>query len=39
MSDQKRVAKMLWPRWASWALVGVVLGVVATLAATINDIY
>jgi hypothetical protein len=28
-----------WPAWASWAVVGIVLTCVATIGATLNDIW
>jgi hypothetical protein len=31
--------RLLWPRWASWALAAVVLTSLLTIAATINDIW
>jgi hypothetical protein len=31
--------ELLWPAWATWALVAVVLTSVLTIAATINDIW
>jgi hypothetical protein len=31
--------KIEWPRWATWALAGVVIGAVLTVAATVNDIF
>jgi hypothetical protein len=31
--------ELLWPSWATWALVGVVLTSLLTIAATINDIW
>jgi hypothetical protein len=37
MNDQ--ASRLLWPKWASWALVLVVIGCFATIAATINDIW
>lgn len=27
-----------WPAWATWALVGVIVSAVLTVAATLNDI-
>jgi hypothetical protein len=29
----------LWPKWASWALAAVVICSLATIVATINDIW
>jgi hypothetical protein len=31
--------ELLWPKWASWALVAVMLTSLLTIAATINDIW
>jgi hypothetical protein len=31
--------KLLWPKWASWALVAVIITCLLTIAATINDIW
>jgi hypothetical protein len=31
--------KLDWPRWASWALFGVVTTSLLTVAATLNDIW
>ena len=31
--------KLAWPWWATWALVAVVVTSLATIAATINDIW
>jgi hypothetical protein len=31
--------EMLWPRWATWALLAVVVTSLVTIAATINDIW
>jgi hypothetical protein len=28
-----------WPAWATWALIGVFITAVVTIAATINDIW
>ena len=28
-----------WPSWATWALMGVVLTAIVTVAATLNDIW
>jgi hypothetical protein len=28
-----------WPSWSTWALVAIVLGSIATIAATLNDIW
>lgn len=28
-----------WPNWATWAIVGVVLTCIATVGATLNDIW
>jgi hypothetical protein len=30
---------ILWPKWATWALILVVLTSLLTIAATINDIW
>ena len=32
-------SELLWPSWATWALVAVVLTSLLTIAATINDIW
>jgi hypothetical protein len=31
--------QILWPRWASWALIIVVVTSLITIAATLNDIW
>lgn len=31
--------QILWPKWATWALIVVVVTCVMTVAATINDIW
>lgn len=28
-----------WPRWATWALIAVILTSILTIYATVNDIY
>jgi hypothetical protein len=28
-----------WPRWSNWAVIAIVLGSIATIAATLNDIW
>ncbi|HWJ39410.1 MAG TPA: hypothetical protein VNR86_11695 [Sphingomicrobium sp.] len=28
-----------WPWWANWALIGVIVTAIVTVAATINDIW
>jgi len=28
-----------WPSWSTWAVVAIVLGSIATIAATLNDIW
>jgi hypothetical protein len=38
MVKRHEVPKLSWPRWAPWALLGVALGCVATVAATLHDI-
>jgi hypothetical protein len=32
-------AKIMWPAWASWALVGVVATSILTIFATFRDIF
>jgi hypothetical protein len=32
-------AKIMWPTWASWALVGVVATSILTIFATFRDIF
>ena len=39
MSEQRHIAKMVWPSWATWALVAVALTTILTVAAMLNDIY
>jgi hypothetical protein len=34
-----RASRILWPNWATWALVAVVVTCILTIAATINDIW
>jgi hypothetical protein len=34
-----REDRVVWPRWASWALLAVILTAALTVAATINDIW
>jgi hypothetical protein len=35
----RKAEKDLWPWWSKWALLGVVLSSILTIAATLNDIY
>jgi hypothetical protein len=30
---------MEWPQWANWALVGIAVSALLTIAATLNDIW
>jgi hypothetical protein len=32
-------ARISWPWWATWALVAVIVSSLATVAATLNDIW
>ena len=34
-----RQVKQLWPAWATWAAVGVLLTSLLTIGATLNDIF
>jgi hypothetical protein len=34
-----KTGNLEWPQWATWALFGVILTAVVTVAATINDIW
>ena len=36
---KRDVHDLAWPFWATWALVGVILTSIVTIAATINDIW
>jgi hypothetical protein len=36
---KRDVPDLAWPVWATWALVGVILTSIVTIAATINDIW
>jgi hypothetical protein len=36
---KKDVRSMSWPAWATWALFGVIVTSLVTIAATINDIW
>ena len=35
----KNVGGLIWPAWASWAAVAVLLTSIVTIAATLNDIW
>jgi hypothetical protein len=39
MGMQGDAGHLLWPRWATWALIGVLVTSLITVAATINDIW
>jgi hypothetical protein len=39
MPMAERTTKILWPAWATWALIAVILTAILTVAATINDIW
>jgi hypothetical protein len=36
---EPRQQDLEWPRWATWALIAVVLTSLLTIAATLNDIW
>ena len=36
---RRDVGHLLWPNWATWALIAVVITSLLTIAATINDIW
>jgi hypothetical protein len=36
---QNDAGQLLWPRWATWALIAVILTSVVTIGATIKDIW
>jgi hypothetical protein len=38
--DVQRTGPVLeWPSWATWAIVAILLSSIATVAATLNDIW
>lgn len=39
MGDKHQGPAVEWPRWATWAVIAVVLGALLTITATLNDIY
>jgi len=39
MTEPHELKHDLWPRWATWALIGVAITLVVTVFATLNDIY
>jgi hypothetical protein len=38
MAKQDATHKLAWPWWSAWALIGVVVTSLLTIAATLNDI-
>lgn len=38
MAKLDETQRLSWPWWAPWALLGVVLSLLLTIAATLNDI-
>jgi hypothetical protein len=39
MVERQEPNRVIWPRWATWALVATALTLVVTIIATLNDIY